>query len=307
MNASRVVRLLRATEDVDNDAEWLSATLDILAPELDDGLGVAAMRFDVGDVRRIRVEDPVGVGLPPGLGAAQMLTATMQSTPEYVQATYRAFDCITASEVGPACEGAFLAKTFDHGLRDTFCLAAIMPSDVGCAVFAGRKKRTLVGRRARDRWRVVTQELRRILLHRTEVATQARARLARRARSHACIDELAATPGWERLEAEGWRPVRGYTSGARPFVVLTRGSGDPVARLTPREREAALLAVQGLPNKLIGYELGISASTVGVLLWRATGKLGVKTRAQLAAALTASTQVGPEADQVSGDRAPRDG
>ena len=43
-------------------------------------------------------------------------------------------------------------------------------------------------------------------------------------------------------------------------------------------------AALGHANKLIAYELGVSASTVGVHLLRAARKLRVRTRAQAVAA-----------------------
>ena len=51
--------------------------------------------------------------------------------------------------------------------------------------------------------------------------------------------------------------------------------------LSRREREAVSRAALGETNKVIAFELGVSASTVGVLLHRAARKLGVRTRAEL--------------------------
>ncbi|MCW5834259.1 MAG: helix-turn-helix transcriptional regulator [Labilithrix sp.] len=286
MRSSRLVRSLRETVDVEGDSEWLSSVLEVIAPHTDDGLGVAAMMFDVGDVRRIRGGPTVGAGLPRGLSATRMVSATMQASPEYVQATYRVFDCATASEIGADCERFVLSRSYDHGLRDLFCLGSILPTgDVGCGVFSGLRARRAVGRRCREQWRVVTRELRKVLALR--VARSAKTAVARvpRPRVHASVGELTSTPGWSQLAAEGWSPVRGYHAGDRPFVVVTRGERDPVSSLTPREREAASMAIRGIANKAIAYELGVTASTVGVLLWRAMGKLGVGTRDELAAVL----------------------
>ena len=44
----------------------------------------------------------------------------------------------------------------------------------------------------------------------------------------------------------------------------------------------------GNSNKVIAYELGISSSTVGVLLSRAVARLGVRTRRALIATYLAS-------------------
>lgn len=52
-------------------------------------------------------------------------------------------------------------------------------------------------------------------------------------------------------------------------------------KLTPREREVALLAMQGCTNKEIGAELFISQETVKMLLRRIFEKTGIHSRTQL--------------------------
>ncbi|GAA5787193.1 response regulator transcription factor [Chitiniphilus shinanonensis] len=54
------------------------------------------------------------------------------------------------------------------------------------------------------------------------------------------------------------------------------------AQLSEREREVALLAVHGLPNKTIASQLGITERTVKAHLTAILGKLGVADRLQLA-------------------------
>ena len=51
--------------------------------------------------------------------------------------------------------------------------------------------------------------------------------------------------------------------------------------LTPREREAVRWVCTGASNKEIAHEMGISASTVGVLLSRAACRLGARGRDDL--------------------------
>jgi DNA-binding NarL/FixJ family response regulator len=58
------------------------------------------------------------------------------------------------------------------------------------------------------------------------------------------------------------------------------------AELTDREREVSALAARGTASRLIAEELGISVRTVDNFLSRAYTKLGVRSRAELAAALT---------------------
>jgi DNA-binding CsgD family transcriptional regulator len=53
--------------------------------------------------------------------------------------------------------------------------------------------------------------------------------------------------------------------------------------LSERERQAIGFAALGHNNKLIAYEMGISPSTVSVLLLRGARKLGSKTRDEMIA------------------------
>jgi DNA-binding CsgD family transcriptional regulator len=52
-------------------------------------------------------------------------------------------------------------------------------------------------------------------------------------------------------------------------------------RLTKREEAALELACLGHSNKSVAEELGVSPSTIGVLLFRAAGKLNAKSRSEL--------------------------
>jgi DNA-binding CsgD family transcriptional regulator len=72
--------------------------------------------------------------------------------------------------------------------------------------------------------------------------------------------------------------------------VLAQEAGTPQAgmdALTPRERDIVARTLRGDTAKEIAYDLGISHSTVRVLLARSYRRLGVKSRAELVAAITA--------------------
>ena len=57
-------------------------------------------------------------------------------------------------------------------------------------------------------------------------------------------------------------------------------------RLTPREREVALLVAQGLTNRQIAQELSLSTNTANNHVARILRKLGLRSRAQIAAWMT---------------------
>jgi DNA-binding CsgD family transcriptional regulator len=107
-------------------------------------------------------------------------------------------------------------------------------------------------------------------------------RMQRRAKQwRAARDALAdAAAAFERLGSTGWaelaRAEQERVPGRRPGA-----SGE----LTPTERRVTELAASGLANKQIAATLFVSVHTVEVHLGRVYAKLGVSSRAQLAARL----------------------
>ncbi len=94
------------------------------------------------------------------------------------------------------------------------------------------------------------------------------------ARDHGqeALDLLKRWPGWRRAEAE---------------TLLRRlGGGEKAARddlLTPREGEVAALVAEGLSNGEIGRRLYISTKTASVHVSNILAKLGMSSRAEIAA------------------------
>jgi DNA-binding CsgD family transcriptional regulator len=90
-------------------------------------------------------------------------------------------------------------------------------------------------------------------------------------------------PGVPRLRLQDWRVVEEVSMGGATYVLLRRDgrSRNGLAALTAREREAARHACAGASNKEIAHQMGISPSTVGVLLSRASRKLGALNRSDL--------------------------
>lgn len=93
----------------------------------------------------------------------------------------------------------------------------------------------------------------------------------------------ASEPSAPRLRLQDWRVVEEVAMGGGSYVLLRRvwSPKDGHAALTTREREAARHACAGASNKEIAHQMGISPSTVGVLLSRASRKLGALNRSDL--------------------------
>jgi DNA-binding CsgD family transcriptional regulator len=100
-----------------------------------------------------------------------------------------------------------------------------------------------------------------------------------RQRKHA-PDETTAL--WQAFVAGHYALIESFERGGRRVVLAVR-CRSPRPALSAREAAVALAAARGLPNKLIGDELGISANTAGVHLRTALRKLGCPSRRLLSA------------------------
>ncbi|MEA2746302.1 MAG: hypothetical protein QOI41_445 [Myxococcales bacterium] len=123
-----------------------------------------------------------------------------------------------------------------------------------------------------------TNESRALLRSAARALDKCRGRLRRE-------DSSRAIAEWSVLVANRWSLLDHFERDGKRYLLACRNapSAPRGALLTPRERQVVLLATRGHSNKLIGYELGIATSTVGVLLGRAAARLGLTSRRALIA------------------------
>jgi predicted ATPase/DNA-binding CsgD family transcriptional regulator len=121
-------------------------------------------------------------------------------------------------------------------------------------------------------------------------------------------DALGTTP--PRVTAGRARPVDVHLAVARARAILgqqtTSSPGDDPAEresdaLSPRERQVAGLIARGLTNREIAAELVIAERTADTHVSNVLGKLGLRTRAQIAAWATEQDRVSPVAMTPGGE------
>ncbi|HEX3777624.1 MAG TPA: LuxR C-terminal-related transcriptional regulator [Polyangiaceae bacterium] len=93
----------------------------------------------------------------------------------------------------------------------------------------------------------------------------------------------SALDHWHPLTGARWTLVDSFQENGRRYLVAreNQAHGGGFDALTDRERQIVLHAALGFSNKEIAYTLGISDTTVRVLIARAAGRLGLKSRRQL--------------------------
>ncbi|HVU01679.1 MAG TPA: LuxR C-terminal-related transcriptional regulator [Polyangiaceae bacterium] len=216
-------------------------------------------RVGWGDIFSVNGLDPSGIGCLLTIGTRDRIFAAppdeMAVYARVAQHLAAAFRCRRLLGLLRAPHGA--ESTPDRGLAEAII------DDEGRIVHAEGEA---AGRAARERIRSAAGAI-----------TDIRKRGPRSGRQ--------ALDDWHPLVGARWTLVDKFEENGRRYVVARENQSREarLAALTDRERQVVLHATLGFTNKEIAYALGVSASTVRVLMARAASRIGVRTRAELLA------------------------
>jgi DNA-binding CsgD family transcriptional regulator len=280
------IAVLDAAYDVEaSDEIWLRRVVEALLAQLDPGLGALGYTWDVraGTVA-VRTFASKDCPIP-----AALWRRVIRSAPRKYVRAWRATPFGTASQipgwkVRPHREvRALLAG---YGCQDLLIVNAPSADRMGCVVAFPLPSPMRIRRGDQACWaRVAThigaaQRLRARIAEAREIAAPKPASSAARNALRAAV-AIARTPPRAELRAlahERWSLLDAFEENGKRFVVAVATEAAGLASLSDRERQVLALAATQRTNKLIAYELGLSDSTVRVLLTRACRKLGSRTR-----------------------------
>jgi DNA-binding CsgD family transcriptional regulator len=321
----RIIESIYRVEDREED--WLSAIAESTHASFGlTGPGAYAFAYDASDVTDFRMSSFGHTGLPAGLVEYMRgpVFAAYRAHPDAVQAVFRRVSYGLTEELPWHKDFRALFAGFGHwGVREIFGFNGVSvdgrSAHVGLLLARPRRVATVEVLTRISAHLVAGSRLRRRLQGSDAVASAdavvdpqgrvkhaqggAKVREAREAIAGAArqIERLRgrmrreeperALAVWRALVESRWSLVDHFERDGRRYLLAQRNDphAPPVALLTDRERQVVALAALGHANKAIAYELGITVSTVGVLLGRAARRLGVRSRRELITAFEASS------------------
>ncbi|MBX3203789.1 MAG: LuxR family transcriptional regulator [Labilithrix sp.] len=316
-----LVSVLEAAYAVDRpEREWLQGLIDAIRPSVDAGLGIAAYVYDTND-RPFRVKNLLVEGCPVDEAGIAMLNH--ESNDSFVRDSWIARAAMMASETpGYANLPGVRGVLHPAGIRDIMVVNAIDPIGVGCWIGAPLPQLSTLAGTERERWDRVAAHLRSSLRLRLRLAArETSAKEGGPAEAEAILTpagkiehlERAAEPerdalhdaalgivrarteyrdeperslvSWKAMVRARWTLVDEFRKDGERYIVarVNAMATKPMSRLSERERQVVACLSMGQTNKEAAYELGLSPSTVRVLVARAFAKLGVDTRDALVA------------------------
>ncbi len=323
-----LVRVLEAVYDLEADeGRWMQGVLDAIRPALDDGLGLAAYIYDTSkrpfEIRGLIHDVPID---PSGVASLMdesndeyvrrswiaRSAMTASETPGYdthpgvLEVFHPAgiHDIMVINALDPIGIGCWIGAP----LRKLYRLEGVERerwNRVAAHVRSALRLRLRLAARSSavpSEYTGDTGDIEAVLTRDGKVehvepsAASARTALhdavlgMERARNELRHDIDRALPSWKALVQARWTLIDDFHSdGSRYVVARANGfSSMGTALLTPRERQVMACIAIGQTNKEAAYELGLSPSTVRVLVARASAKLGASTRDELVAKYRAS-------------------
>ena len=325
-NRFDVVRVLEQAYAVEApQAVWLQGLVDALRPGLDDRLGMAAYVYDAS-VRPLAVQDPI-LDCPLDIAGLASLVSSSSET-YVKGAWLSQGVATASETPGYAEHPGVKQVFHPLGIHDVLALNVLDPSGIGCIIGAPLRALRTLTPEERTRWDRIAAHVRaalrlRLRLGATEApsgapessgrveavfrndgraeeltapAEPAQAALREavveidRARHHHRHRPEQALASWPALVRSRWTLVDSFTEGTKHYIVARANAleSSGLLLLSAREREVVSLVAMGHDYKLIAYELGISHSTVRVLIARARRKVGARSREELVEKFRAS-------------------
>jgi DNA-binding NarL/FixJ family response regulator len=299
--------------------EWLCRAGERVRPLIDrHDLGVGSMLFTCPDPCTFRPTRTLFCGVPDRI-IATIKRGLPTFPPSYVAdshlgAEYLASECRAFENIGPVKDGSSYAA----GFHDISMLNVVEPDGGGCSFGSPQSARAPLseelhlaltrvrmhlaaayrlrrkyegGRVSPDSAEAVIDEDGRL----QHAAHAAKDSAARAALSRATIRRMAVRRSalgsearekiheWESIIVDRWTLADHVDADGKrlTLAVDNRPAPPSLDLLSERELQVVLWAAAGRENKVIAYELGLSASTIRVLLWRAAAKMGARSRADL--------------------------
>lgn len=311
----RVVACLEALYAWERDDEhWLRATLRAVSGLWDAGVWTSGIMYDASHADRFTVHRLAFDDKASDAVRGLVVDIFRGFPPSFVSSTYRALTIGFGRPVGPELEPFYRALEH-HGTVDIFGINGLDPSGVGCCITIGAPPNANMSAddlltfqrisshlasayRCRQRLRSATipameqaEAIARPDGTIVDAKGPAEPRAVRRALSAqiATIEKVRALGSREpavqwmpRLQGR-WTVVDSPKSETERYVLARENlcAVPALARLTERELQVVAMLSLGRSTKEAAYDLGITDSTVRVLVTRAYERLNVKSRSEL--------------------------
>jgi DNA-binding CsgD family transcriptional regulator len=297
-----------------DDEDWLRESMNAISAVWEHSVWTCGIRYDASDADKFVVERLLFNDGCPEQIPALWVNEFRNFPPSFASRTYRSLTIGFGRPVGPELEPFYRALE-KHGTTDVFGVNGLDPSGVGCFVGMGAPPSadmsadTLLdfqrisshlasAYRCRQRLRA-TQT--RALDQAEAIAlpdgtiVEARGPAQPRAVRKALTDEMRAIQSIRALKTR--EPAARWLPRVRGRWTVVEGDGDDrqryllacenlsaapaLAQLTERELQVVATLSLGRTIKETAYDLGISDSTVRVLLTRAYARLGIHSSEEL--------------------------